>query len=155
MTRDAQKEKKAKGKVLYFIKRGADSHQVIKVIEEEDGSIRKESEYNITKAGCECKAFEFQRTCKHIDMVMKDKVEGYPVSLSEARACVRRLLQEFHVAFRFANLPTEPYERDELGKVTCATIELRDPIKQSPILTKGIWEGCLRENGMKMRLVIK
>jgi hypothetical protein len=152
MARDA---KKTKGKELYFIKRGPDAHTVLKMVEEEDGTVRKESEYKITKGGCECKAFEFQRTCKHLDMVMQERVEGHPVDLSDARACVRRLLQEFHKVYKYANLPEEPYERDETGKVTCATIKLRQPVQQSAILTKGVWEGCLRENGMKVRLVIE
>lgn len=151
MTRDAKKTEKT----LYFIKRGSDAHVVMKVKENEDGTIEKASEYKVTKGGCECKAFEFQRTCKHIDMVMQEKVEGHPVDLSEARACVRRLLPEFRSVFRRVELPPEPYERDETNKIVCATIRLQGPIKPSTILTPGSWEGCLRENGMKVRLVIE
>lgn len=155
MTRDAKKEKKekGKGKVLYFIKRGEDAHSVIKMIEEAEGTVRKESEYKITKGGCECKAFEFQRSCKHMDMVMQDRIEGQPVTLSEARECVQRLLPEFRTVYKRVELPPEPYERDETDMVVCVTIHLRSPVKQSAILTKGVWEGCLRENGMKVRLV--
>ena len=147
--------KKPKEKQLYFIKRGADAHRVIKVVEDENGEVRKESEYQITKGGCECKAFAFKRSCKHIDMVMQERLEGHPVTLQEARACVRRLIQEFRGVFNFVELPPEPYERDETDKIICATIRLGKPAKSSPILTKGTWEGCLRENGMKVRLVIE
>lgn len=154
MTKEGKKAK-PKEKSLYFIKRGTDAHHVIKVVEESDGLVRKESEYKITKGGCECKAFAFKRSCKHIDMVMPERVEGHPVTLKEARECVRRLIHEFRSAFNFVSLPPEPYERDETDKIVCATIRLGNPVKESQILTKGTWEGCLRENGMKVRLVIE
>ena len=152
MTREP---KKTKEKALYFIKRGAEAHHVIKMVEEEDGTVRKESEYKITKGGCECKAFSFQRACKHIDMVMQERVEGHPVSLREARECVRSLIHEFRSAFSRVSLPPEPYERDETEKIVCATILLGKPIQESAVLTKGTWEGCLRDNGLKVRLVIE
>lgn len=149
------KEKKTKDKALYFIRRGEDAHHVIKVLEEEDGTVRKASEYKITKGGCECKAFEFQRSCKHIDMVMQEHVEGHPVTLKEAREIVRRLIPEFRTVFSKVELPPEPYERDETEHVVCATLLLGKPLRASSVLTKGTWEGCLRENGMKVRLVIE
>ena len=155
MTKEGKKERKKKGKELYFIKRGEDAHIVLKMIEEEDGTVRKESEYKITKGGCECKAFEFQRNCKHMDMVMQERVEGHPVSLSDARTRVRQLIQEFHQVYKHVELPPEPYERDETDMVVCATIHLKNPVQQSSVLTKGVWEGCLRDNGMKIRLVIE
>jgi len=149
------KEKKAKEKVVYFIRRGPDAHHVIKMVEEDNGTVRKESEYKITKGGCECKAFAFQRTCKHIDMVMQERVEGHPVSLKEARDVVRRLIPEFRGVFSKVELPPEPYERDETDRIVCATLKLGKPLQSSSVLTPGTWEGCLRENGMKVRLVIE
>lgn len=155
MTKGKDKAQSKKGKELYFIKRDEGAHTVMKMVEDDDGSVRKASEYKITKGGCECKAFEFQRTCKHMDMVMKERVEGHPVSLSDARVRVRRLITEFHSVYKHVELPPEPYERDETGMVVCVTISLKSALTKSDVLTEGVWEGCLRDNGMKVRLVIE
>ena len=155
MAQRTKKTKESKKKVLYFVKRGVEDHRVIKVVEDDDGSVQKESEYKVTKSGCECKAFSFKRECKHVDMVMQERIEGSPVSLSEARKCVRHLIQEFRAVFGRVELPPEPYERDEEDRIVCATIHLGKPVRESPILTEGTWEGCLRENKLKVRLVIE
>lgn len=153
MTKESKK-KKAQRKFFYFIKRESYGHRVMKVEELENGGVHKESEYRIEKSGCECKAFKFKGTCKHADMALKERLEGHPVDLSVARESIRRLIADFGEVFRSVELPAEPYERDEVGKVTCVTLNLHKVLEESEILSKGTWEGCLQENGLKVRLVI-
>lgn len=139
---------------FYMIKRTERGAMVYKFGAGVEDDYEKEAEYEISSGACTCKGFAFQSTCKHLKM-LDTPVVGRPVPLKIAREEVRRLTQDFGEDFRFAGLPEEPYERDRDGNVTCATVIFRGPRYRPELFGEGVWEGVLKESGLKVRMMVE
>jgi len=148
------KEKKD-ARHIYFLTPEGKATRITKWVEGEGNDVIKESSYLVSGAGCQCKAFEFKQSCKHVDMVLNSPPDA-AVELSEARKSVRGFIERLRTVYGTVEIPPEPYERNVEGKVTCITIKMGNPAYgKSQIFFPGTWTGRLSENGLKVRMIVE
>ena len=137
----------------HFYRRTEEGFVVVKVKPSTtSGMVEKCSEYVIKGQVCSCPGFGYRGSCTHLKSVYNDHVPT-PIPLSEARSVVRSLMSEFGEAFGKADLTDDTYERDSDGNVTRVSLRIH-PRTPSEIMPSGVWEGCLKENDLRVRLII-
>jgi len=132
---------------FYVVGRDGEDYVVTKVHEGVP-----EAEYRIHNGMCSCSGFKYNHDCKHVEMLVGG-LESRAVELAEARKIVTGLVSSLSVLFERVEFPTEIYERDDTGRIWRITLLLKRAL--SPTLMKpGVWEGCLKDSHLKVKLVI-
>ena len=152
-----KRQLKPKKEEFHFFKKDGEAYNVVKFVREPEGVFERDAEHRVEYKRCTCKGFQFNGKCKHVAAVYNKGSEGNVLSLSDARKAVSVLIENLRGVFINVSLPAEPYVRNDKGMVTLVSINVGNSKIESSILSKGsgVWEGCLRENGLKVRLIIQ
>ena len=147
---------KPKVEPFYMVWQTPRGGRIVKLQEDEQGSIDREAEYEVSNGFCTCDGFKYRKKCSHLGLV-GDPPDGVPMSLAEARGAVYELIQRFLPEFRSVDLLDEPYERDEDGNVICASVVMTGDLYEDSLLTPGTWVGVLRAPApaLKVRMIVK
>ena len=138
--------------IFYIVRNdGPGKYRVLKFALGSDGKASRKADYGVADGACTCPGFSFRSRCKHVDAIERG-FGGARVPLAEARSTVRALTEMFGDGFRFAGVPDEPYDREDDGSVTCATVVFRMPKDNEPEVPSGVWSGELKEGGLLFRL---
>jgi hypothetical protein len=138
----------------YLIRDSGKIKTVMKVALSSSGDMEKKAEYSVIGHFCNCQSFTFRKDCKHVDMTVSDFIPQL-ATLSNARQEVRKVTDMFRKHFRYAGMPDNPYDRDEDGMVTRATVVFRYPFKGVGFLGIGEWQGVLTQSGLLMRILVE
>lgn len=132
----------------YFIFHEGDACHVTKA--HPDGSFG--TTHTVHNGICDCEAFHFNKTCSHVEKAQVKSVEGDTTTLDEAREIVQQLVASFGDLYEI-ELPVEPYERTEDGKVSGITLVLKNGAENA-VFRKGTWSARLRKSGVKCTLIV-